>query len=205
MSAYLQTLISGNQSFGGYLSVDGEKSFAVSHDNTYELAPGRHHFELYSTSDSARKNAKGQAWLYNNTGSSGSILDAIERQQIRSQMGEGYEFDVVVDDGEMVQVEILSKGSKLVGAPMFRTIELSPAEIAEWERKFEEWRNTPVRSPKQIKWGIALTLLGAFGFVNALNGAAGEDTVSGLLLMGGIVAVGILLLVLGMKKKIRRK
>lgn len=204
MSAYLQTLISGNQNFGGYLSVDGEKSFAVSHDMTYELAPGRHHFELFSTSDSSRKAAKGQAWLYNNTSSSGAILDAIERQQIRSGMGDGYEFDVVVDDGEMVQVEIISKGSKLVGAPMFRTIELSPAEIAEWERKFEEWRNTPIRSPKQMIWGAVLAFLGVFGATNAINGGE-EDLMSALLLMGGIVAVGVLLFVLGFRKKIRRK
>ena len=204
MSAYLQTLISGNQNFGGYLSVDGEKSFAVSHDMTYELAPGRHHFELYSTSDSARKNAKGQAWLYNNTGSSGAILDAIERQQIRSQMGEGYEFDVVVDDGEMVQIEILSKGSKLVGAPMSRTVELSPDEIAELEAKFEEWRNTPIRNTKQMIWGAVLAFLGVFGATNAINGGE-EDMMSALLLMGGIVAVGVLLFVLGFKKKIRRK
>lgn len=204
MSAYLQTLISGNQSFGGYLSVDGEKSFAVSHDMTYELAPGRHHFELFTTSDSSRKAAKGQAWLYNNTSSSGAILDAIERQQIRSQMGEGYEFDVVVGDGEMVQIEILSKGSKLVGAPMSRIIELSPAEIAEWERKFEEWRNTPIRSPKQMIWGAVLAFLGVFGATNAINGGE-EDLMSALLLMGGIVAVGVLLFVLGFRKKIRRK
>lgn len=204
MSAYLQTLISGNQSFGGYLSVDGEKSFAVSHDRTYELAPGRHHLELYTTSDSSRKAAKGQAWLYNNTSSSGAILDAIERQQIRSQMGEGYEFDVVVDDGEMVQIEILSKGSKLVGAPTSRIIELSPAEIAEWERKFEEWRNTPIRSPKQMIWGAVLAFLGVFGATNAINGGE-EDLMSALLLMGGIVAVGVLLFVLGFRKKIRRK
>ena len=204
MSAYLQTLISGNQSFGGYLSVDGEKSFAVSHDMTYELAPGRHHLELYTTSDSSRKAAKGQAWLYNNTSSSGAVLDSIERQQIRSQMGEGYEFDVVVDDGEMVQIEILSKGSKLVGAPMSRIIELSPAEIAEWERKFEEWRNTPIRSPKQMIWGAVLAFLGVFGATNAINGGE-EDLMSALLLMGGIVAVGVLLFVLGFRKKIRRK
>ena len=48
MAAYLHTVIDGNKSFGGYLSVDGEKAFAVNDDTTYELSPGHHYFVLYS-------------------------------------------------------------------------------------------------------------------------------------------------------------
>ena len=199
-------MISGNEGFGGYLSVDGNKSVPVRHDMTYELSPGRHHLELSSTSDAAKTNAKGQAFLYNNTKSSGAILDAIERHQIAKQMGETWTLDLVVADGEMVRIEVLSNGSKLVGAPMSDIVELTPEQIAELEQEFEEWRNTPIRAPKRIVWGIILACLGAFGVANAANmGMAQEEIWAGIAVFGGLIGGGALLFLNGIKKKVRRK
>jgi hypothetical protein len=82
MAAYLYTSVDGNKSFGGYLSVDGEKAFEIQDDMTYELAPGRHHMVVYSTSNIQRANAKVQAFTYNTTSSNGAFADAMHRSYI---------------------------------------------------------------------------------------------------------------------------
>lgn len=203
MSAYLQTVIDGNKSFGGYLSVDGGKSFAISDDMTYELSPGHHSFVIYSTSEFERKSGKLQATLYNNTSSSGAILDAMERHSAIKNLGDGWEISIVVEDHQMVILSILSKGSKLVGDPMYKTVDLSHEEVKELEVRFEEWKNTPVRSKKKMIWGAVIAFLGAFGASNALKESPVEA--GAVLVMLGIAAVGVLLFIFGFRKKIRRK
>ena len=60
MAAYVSTYIQGGESWGGYLSVDGEKAIAIQNDMTYELCPGTHRFTIYTTSNIERGTAKFQ-------------------------------------------------------------------------------------------------------------------------------------------------
>lgn len=203
MSAYLHTVIDGNKNFGGYLSVDGAKSFAINDDMTYELTPGHHALMVYSVPDFQRKSGKLQATLYTHTSSNGAILDTLEAQSAIRNMGDGWEINIMVDDRQMVELNILSQGSKIVGDPMYGVSDLSEEQVKELEERFDAWRNTPIRSKKQMIWGAVLTFLGIFGASNGLRESPVD--VGGIFLMLGIVAAGVLLLVFGSRKKIRRQ
>lgn len=203
MSAYLHTAIDGNKDFGGYLSVDGEKAIKIGDDMTYELSPGHHSLVIYSTSDAQRAAGKFQATVYNNTSSSGAIMDTLERKSALSNLGDGWEINVIVDNNQMITLNILSKGSKLVAAPLYNVIDLSDEDVAELEKRFEEWKNTPIRSKKMITWGVVLTICGSIGFFSAIQ--TKPLNMEGFLFTLGFTAVGVLVLVLGSRKKIRRK
>lgn len=203
MSAYLHTAIDGNKDFGGYLSVDGEKAIKIGDDMTYELSPGHHSLVIYSTSDAQRAAGKFQATVYNNTSSSGAIMDTLERKSALSNLGDGWEINVIVDNNQMITLNILSKGSKLVAAPLYNVIDLSDEDVAELENRFEEWKNTPIRSKKMITWGVVLTICGSIGFFSAIQ--TKPLNMEGFLFTLGFTAVGVLVLVLGSRKKIRRK
>ncbi len=205
MSAYLLTLINGNQDFGGYLSVDGEKAIAIKDDMTYELSPGQHSLEIFSTSDAKRNVGKMQANILTRTSSSGVIGDAMEIQSTLSNLGDSWTIDVVVEDGQMITLSVVSKGSKLVGNPLYKVDDLTEEAIKELEEKFEAWKNTPIRSKKQIVWGLILAFCGAFGFMNYITGENKEDLVQTVAVMGGLFGIGLLLFILGMRKKVRRK
>lgn len=214
MSAYLCTQISGNENFGGYLSVDGEKSFSISDGMIYELSPGAHSFIIYSSSDAQRAAGSAQAWLYKKTSSSGAILDSLERASASKNIGDGWQIDAYVTDGEMLTINVVSRGTKIVGNPQYSVCELDDAQLAELEKKqeeaakeYEEWKNTPVRSKKQIIGGLITALLGCFGLYNYLSGSVvtEEPTQNLFLVMGGIIAIGVLFIFLGAKKKVRRK
>ena len=203
MAAYLQTTISGNQSFGGYLSVDGEKAFAITHDMTYEIAPGQHCLIVYSTSNFERASGKVQAFTHMHTSSSGAVLDSIGAASAIKALGDSWQIDVVVDDGDLIELKVLSKGTKLVGDPMYAVRELDDETRRNLEARFEEWRNTPIRNKKQMTIGAVLVFCGIFGATNAISGAT-DDLVSALLVMVGLVALGGFLFYRGFQKKIRR-
>ena len=203
MSAYLHTVIDGNKNFGGYLSVDGAKSFAINDDMTYELTPGHHALMVYSVPDFQRKSGKLQATLYTHTSSNGAVLDMLEAQSAIRNMGDGWEINIMVDDRQMVELNILSQGSKIVGDPMYAVSDLSEKEVNELEERFDAWRNTPIRSKKKMIWGAILAFLGIYGTTGMLQQSPVE--IGGLLGMLGLAVAGVLLFVFGFRKKIRRQ
>ncbi len=203
MPAYLHTVIDGNKNFGGYLSVDGEKSISITDDMTYELTPGHHSLIIHSKSDAERASGKLRANLYNNTSSDGALMDSIERASILKSLGDGWEINVMVENNEMLTLNVLSKGNKILNAPAYQVVELSAEEIEDLEKKFEEWRNTPVRSKKLMVWGAILTFCGFVGVTNAIQQNPFE--IGGLLVTLGLGALGVILFISGFKKKIRRK
>ena len=205
MAAYLKTLITGNENFGGYLSVDGEKAFSVKHDMTYELDPGAHTLVVYTTSNFERGAGKVQAFTYAHTSSSGAIADTIEANSAIKNLGDAWEIDVLVEEGDLLELNIYSKGSKLTAAPRYSVTALTPEEKTALENQFEEWRNTPVRSPKQITIGVILAIVGVIGGSDFVMSFGKESTLSVFLGSLGILAVGALLIYLGSKKKLRRK
>ena len=198
MAAYLNTVIDGNKNFGGYLSVDGEKAFAIGDDMTYELAPGHHILVIYSTSNFQRSAGKFQANMYMNTSSSGAILDAMERHSALKNLGDRWEINVYVEDHQMLSLNLLSKREKLIADPLYSVTDLSDEDVAQLEKRFEEWRNTPIRSKKKMIAGLIVAFCGLVGTSNS------EGDVTGILLGIGLIVLGVLLFVFGFRKKIRR-
>lgn len=223
MGSFLLTCVSGNENFGGYLSIDGEKPFLIKDDITYEISSGRHNFTVYSTSNFQRSAGRVQAFLYNNTGSSGRILDNLEANTIRNELGDCWEIDIVLEDDELFELSMLSRGQNIVGAPMYTVHDLGEERAEELRDKFrqmeaereaarEKLRNTPRRSVGKIVAGSILTgISGIFGLniiSMALSGEMGGDPiVSNIILMvivGLLAILGITLFLTGMKKKIRK-
>ena len=170
MSAYLTTLIYGNENFGGYFAVDGDAARPVEHDMTYQLNPGPHHIDFYSTSNAQRKAGAVQAHLYCKTSSSGVILDAIERRQALNNLGDSWSIDVFVDEDLLLILSVQTSGNYIVAGPFYKVEDLDDDEIETLEAVFEQMEqeaiaeaNRPKRKPAKIVWGIILMILGCFG------------------------------------------
>lgn len=206
--AYLQTTISGNTNFGGFMSIDGAAAFAIQDDMTYELAPGQHFVKIYSTSNTQRNIAGAQRWLYNNTSSSGAILDSIERKQILAGEGDTWDLQFVIADDQVIQIDVLTSGSRIVSDPMYGFRELDDEEREMLEKAFEELHaeeeriaNMPRRSPKKITWGA---ILGGVGVVMGSGFLLSGQNIEAGIFMLIVAAIGVLLFVLGMRKKVRK-
>ena len=221
MAAYLYTIIEGNEGFGGYISMDGAKrTEKVEHGMYYKIEPGKHLFEIYTTSDSQRGMANFQGKLYANTSSSGAILDAIERKQIIDGMGDCYTIEARVGENEMIAICITSRDNAILVAPEYKVVELTQEDIDGIEEVFkaaeeehEKWKNTPVRSVKKIVFGAILMYLGFGCVMYVLSGEMNVvDSSNGPAAIIGAIAVflgmgvgGLLLFIDGLKKKLRRK
>ena len=213
MSVYLITRISGNENFGGYLSIDGGKSGAIENGEFIRLSPGQHSLQIHSTSDAQRGIGNAQAFLYRNTSSSGVLGDALERQSARSNLGESWDINVYVEDDQVVYLNVLTKGQKIIDDPIYKVEDMSEemkqeldAKQQELEEKYEEWINTPVRSKKLMIWGGVLAFFGVFGLANYLSSGGMQDSgMGGALVLGLFILVGAWMIYSGAKKKIRRK
>lgn len=216
MSAYLSTFIYGNESFGGYISLDGSASQPVEHDMIYQIEPGPHHIDFYSTSNRQRKAGAFQAAVYSNTSSSGAILDALERREALKNLGDKWSIDVFVGDGQVMTLSVRSSGNSIVGSPVYIVEDLSDEQIEALDEQFEKIHaayvaemNRPRRKPGQIVWGIILLLLAAFGAYNYYGTGAylsGEyEPYIPIIALGILVVVGLLLFINGVRKKVRRK
>lgn len=201
MSAYLITLISGNESFGGYLSVDGATAFPIENDMTYEIKPGVHSIVIYSTSNFDRAKGSAQATVYSNTSSSGRIFDAIEAGIAMKNLGDKWEMSINVEENQLLALNVTSSGKKIVATPMYEVSNLTDDEVKQLEKTFEEYRSTPRRNPKQMVWGAILAAVGAFGMFNFIR--IGGDAKAAIIL-GAILGIGVLLFVLGFMKRIRK-
>lgn len=222
MAAYLYTVIEGNESFGGYISMDGAKGTEkIVNGMYYKIDPGSHRFDIYSTSDAQRGMANFQGKLYANTSSSGAIIDAMERKQIIDGMGDCWTIEARVGDNEMIAICVTSRGNEIIVSPEYKVVELSEEDLAEIDEVFkaaevehEKWKNTPVRSVKKIIFGALLMYTGfggCFAFLGMGMNASSGGTDTLVAMIGSIVVflgmgiVGLLLFIDGLKKKLRRK
>lgn len=213
MSAYLMTFIYGNESFGGYFSVDGESSRPIEDDMTYQLDPGPHLIEIFSTSNFERKTGAFQASLYRNTSSSGAILDAIERRQALKNLGDSWSIEVFVEEGQAVVLNVRSSGNSIVGDPVYSIEDLSDEQIEsleevfeELEREYQEELNRPKRKPAKIVWGIILmfcSLVGIMNFSQADPQEYADAPWAPWVVVLGLLAGGLLLFINGIRKKVR--
>lgn len=198
MSAYLITRISGNENFGGYLSIDGGKSDAIVNGEFIRLSPGQHSLKVHSTSDAQRGMGNVQAFLYRNTSSSGALGDALERQSARSNLGDSWDINVYVEDDQVVYLNVLTKGQKIIDDPLYKVEDMTEdlkleldAKQKEMEARYEEWRNTPVRSKKLMIWGGILAFSGVYGLVNYFTmGGMQDGGIGGALILVLFIPLG---------------
>ena len=201
--AYVQLMISGNTSFGGYLSVDGQKKATpIGHDVTYELSAGKHTLTIYSTSDFER----GSKAVYNWGSTGGSKLaNAVFDPVMKGAEGDSWQFSVNLEEKDCAVVTVTTKGEKFVEEPRIEVGRLTDEEYQMYVQRFEEMRNTPRRNKKQMGWGIGIAAACAFGLFNFLgSGAMTTDGPATLFVLLGGIALGAVLFALGVQKKVRR-
>lgn len=214
MAAYLSTFIYGNEDFGGYFSVDGETSVAVQNDMTYQIEPGPHHIEFFSTSNVQRKAGAFQAKVYCNTSSSGALFDALERREALKNLGDSWTIDVFVEEDQMLILNVRSKGNSIVGSPSYMVQDLSEEQVETLEEMFDELEeeiiaemNRPKRKPAKIVWGIILLVIGAYlGIMFMQNPemmSEGYPAWTPYVAIGALLLVGLLLFINGIRKKVR--
>ena len=200
--AFIRTKIEGNTSFGGYLFMDSGRSVAIQDEMTYEIPSGTHYFEIHSKSDAERGMGKFQKGI-NGMTSNGKIIDKLCDMQANNSLGDAWSFNAELEDNDCLVIQIRSKGTKIVGEPDYEIIELDDETVAQLKEEFEAIRNTPRRNKKQIGWGLGLMFVFAFGGINMISAGETMDAASlGVMIVG--FGIGVLLFVLGMKKKVRR-
>ena len=197
--AYVKFIVEGNTSYGGYYSVNGGKSQAIKHDMIYEVENGHYHFKI-SEKSSAVKGASTVGRLANLASSNTSVMyDAY----MAHQAGDDWTFSVdLTDDTDALCIYIYSKGQSFYDAPEYKVVELDEEYHQELKAQFEAIRNTPRRNKKQIGWGIGLMAAFGFGTFNMIS--SGEAEPSGLIFFIGMIGLGALLFLLGMRKIIRK-
>ena len=219
--AFISISVYGNQSFGGFLSMDKSKSVKLEDDDIYEIEPGPHLFEIHSTTDAMRKAGARQSAINSFVGS--GVTGVLSEMQAQNAMGDTWSFEVFLNDNELLQSAVRSEGTKIVGTPQYTTKVLDDEELeeleeffrrqreaaeaarAERERAREEARNRPRRSKPKIivgaimsGWGALLTL------IMVASMASGEAPVGALVFFLILLGVGLFLLFSGLKKKVRK-
>lgn len=135
--AYITVSISGNENFGGYLSIDGAESFAVQDGYVYQLDNGPHFFELHTTTDAQRKAGERQRAVNNLIGS--GAMGVLSDIQSTAAIGRTWEFHAEAWEGECLQLSILSEGHSINVPPRFSVVECTEEEIEEYEGIFAEF------------------------------------------------------------------
>jgi len=216
--AYLYLSIGGNPDFGGYLSMDGGRSILMKDDMVYEIEDGLHAYTIHSTSDAKRAGGRVQGTINNLTGS-GGFFDTVNRVQAMNAMGDEWNFQARAVGDEVLVIEIVSRGEKIISTPEYQVTEFKEETIQSWkeyfaeqhekeaekERKRQEERAKPRRSKPKIIVGSILTGLGVFGSLIGLSTmAGGEGDPSAIAPMAVFIIVGAILLLTGLKKKVRK-
>ena len=216
--AFLYLSIGGNPDFGGYLSVDGGRSILMKDDMVYEIEDGLHAYTIHSTSDAQRRSGRVQGTINNLTGS-GGFFDTVNRVQAMNAIGDEWNFQARAVGDEVLVIEIVTKGNNIITTPEYRVTEFEEETIQSWkeyfaeehakeaekERKRQEERAKPRRSKPKIIVGSILTGLGALGSLIGISTmAGGEGDPSGFVPMAVFLVVGLILLLTGLKKKVRK-
>ena len=134
--AYLNFVVGGNPNFGGYVSMDGDASVPIKHDDTYRIQSGVHQFTIYTRSDAQRKVGQG-ASIVNSLFGSGGILGFLADNRANNAMGESWSFQASIYDDELLVIEIVSRGNDILSAPQYRVRQLDDEMIQEIEKLFE--------------------------------------------------------------------
>lgn len=216
--AYLYFSVGGNPDFGGYMSVDGSRSILIKDDMVYELDDGVHAFSIHSTSDAKRASGRAHGAFNSIVGTDG-FMGAVNRAQAMNAMGDEWNFQARAEGDEVVVVEIVTRGDKIISTPEYQVTEFKDEIIESWkvafeeqhkeeaekERKRQEELSRPRRSKPKIIVGSILSGIGVLTTLLSVNdisnGTASADSIAPWVV---ILGVGVLLLILGLRKKVRR-
>lgn len=142
MAAYGRVVVVGNKAFGGYLSIDGDKSFFVEDLSVFELSPGPHLIQICSKPDMA----SGNGW---------NIRVEVEED-------DGVDITVYSKDKDLIAAPAYE---------VYELNEETIRGLREHFEEIRIIENTPRRSTKMMAWGGILAGLGVVCIaVSATNG-----------------------------------
>lgn len=213
---YLKIEISGNTDFQGYLSIDKDREVKFLDGDFFRLSPGGHYFELHSTSPASRGLGGIMDWADKH--SSGAYIDPITNMKLRNDtedaLGSSWNFQMHLGDNDIAVLSIIAKGDEILGTPTHSVYDMDEEMRAAIEEMFKEMdeeaeriANTPRRSKKMIAWGAVIVFFGVAFSSNGLSGYLSDGWEGGLpfaATWGSIAIIGILLIIFGMRKKIRK-
>lgn len=195
--AYIQFYIDGNQSYGGYISVNGSSFKAIKNDTTHEVEPG-HYKLVFAERNSLVRGLTNISRAANMASSDPSLLSELYDQKTGGRM-----WEVSIDleqDNEIAEIHVYTKGERYFDNPGYKIYELSDEQYDYYRRRFEEFRNTPRRNPKQMAWGAGLAIF--FAWFATTNIGSLEAYV--IIIYYAIALIGALLFYLGFRKILRK-
>ena len=216
--AYLYLSIGGNPEFGGYLSMDQGRSILMKDDMVYEIEDGLHTYTIHSTSDAKRAGGHVQGTINNLVGG-GGVMGAVNDIQAMNAIGDEWTFQARACGDEVLQIEIVTKGERIISTPEYRVTNVDEETIARWkaifeeqhkqeeeeERKREEERSKPRRSKPKIIVGSIIGGVGAMATISNISAvSSGAVEPSNIIPFALLLVVGAVVLLLGLKKKIRK-
>ena len=187
--AFLYFSVGGSSYFGGYASVDGDKCFSIKNGTAVAIDDGLHAFQISTVA-------------------------------VYGKVSGGYNFQARLNYDDVIVVEVVTRLNEIISTPTYHVKKLSDFDArtistfntladekrASDLRKREEFEESlkPRRSKPKIIVGSILTGLGVFGsLIGILDMASGEGDPSGFVPMAVFLVVGLILLLTGLKKKVR--
>ena len=186
--AYIQIELAGQKTFGGYLKIDGEKQIKLIDGLLIPVSAGTHYLDFSSESKASRNMSKANAAL-------GNYREAafMERNSVDG------EITVTLDENDLMTFTVVSdKKSRILGLPQYTVRELDESEFETATAILNEQAAAFAGAKKKRKfiWGILVAALGVFGLFQ------GKETLAVSFIL---IAVGALLIFLGLSKKKRQQ
>lgn len=186
--AYIQIELAGQKTFGGYLKIDGEKQIKLIDGLLIPVSAGTHYLDFSSESKVSRNMSKANAAL-------GNYREAafMERNSVDG------EITVTLDENDLMTFIVVSdKKSRIIGLPQYTVRELDESELETATAILNEQAAAFAGAKKKRKfiWGILVAALGVFGLFQ------GKETLAVSFIL---IAVGALLIFLGLSKKKRQQ
>lgn len=186
--AYIQIELAGQKTFGGYLKIDGEKQIKLIDGLLIPVSAGTHYLDFSSESKASRNMSKANAAL-------GNYREAafMERNSVDG------EITVTLDENDLMTFTVVSdKKSRILGLPQYTVRELDESELETATAILNEQAAAFAGAKKKRKfiWGILVVALGVFGLFQ------GKETLAVSFIL---IAVGALLIFLGLSKKKRQQ
>lgn len=186
--AYIQIELAGQKTFGGYLKIDGEKQIKLIDGLLIPVSAGTHYLDFSSESKASRNMSKANAAL-------GNYGEAafMERNSVDG------EITVTLDENDLMTFIVVSdKKSRILGLPQYTVRELDESELETATAILNEQAAAFAGAKKKRKfiWGILVAALGVFGLFQ------GKETLAVSFIL---IAVGALLIFLGLSKKKRQQ
>lgn len=186
--AYIQIELAGQKTFGGYLKIDGEKQIKLIDGLLIPVSAGTHYLDFSSESKASRNMSKANAAL-------GNYREAafMERNSVDG------EITVTLDENDLMTFIVVSdKKSRILGLPQYTVRELDESELETATAILNEQAAAFAGAKKKRKfiWGILVAALGVFGLFQ------GKETLAVSFIL---IAVGALLIFLGLSKKKRQQ